>query len=188
MPAKILQGIFSRVEMTKCEAAVLQAILSKANIYGKRAKVSILCLMAITGYKRSSVYAAIASLEQERRLLRVTRRYLWHEHSAINVYEVVIPWRRDPCYDERAVMRWGKKDNRGPQRLDPNIHHADNSPKPPAHPCSEWGATRSLPPSGAPPPPPLGFSRAKAAARLGLLGCDPQSDHYTACLQAMQER
>ena len=91
----------------------------KANIYGKHARVAHEVIQAITGLARSTVYAAIARLEKIRHLLRVERKVLWPGHNAINVYHVVIPWRADPLYNERAVMGWDKSNNKGPRRPDP---------------------------------------------------------------------
>src|SRR3954451_1874366 len=71
MRASILQTIFHRVQVNKSEHLVLDVILSKANMYGKHAKVAHEVIQAITGLARSTVYAAIARLEKIHHLLRV---------------------------------------------------------------------------------------------------------------------
>jgi hypothetical protein len=100
MPHPILPPIFRRVEMTKCEATVLQAILSKANIYGAKATVAIATLAAMTGYHERSVYRAIRGygphVGLEGRLLHVDRRKIRWNWNAMNVYHVIVPWRFDP--------------------------------------------------------------------------------------------
>src|SRR6516165_4857855 len=63
MRASILARIFHRVQVNKSELLVLDAILSKANMFGKHAKVAHEVIQAITGLARSTVYAAIARLE-----------------------------------------------------------------------------------------------------------------------------
>ena len=123
MRDSILAKIFHRVQVNASERLVLDVILSKANMYGKHAKVAHEVIQAITGLARSTVYAAIARLEKILHLLRVERKVLWHCHNAINVYHVVIPWRADPLYNERKTMGWGKTNNKGPGRPDPHPKH-----------------------------------------------------------------
>src|SRR4051794_34333560 len=101
MRDSILAKIFRRVQISRAEGIVLDAILSKANLFGKHARVAHEVIEAMTGLARSTVYAAIARLEKIRHLLRVERKVLWPGHNAINIYHVVIPWRADPLYDER---------------------------------------------------------------------------------------
>jgi len=132
MRASILQTIFHRVQVNTSERLVLDVILSKANIYGKHAKVAHEVIQAITGLARSTVYAAIARLEKLRHLLRVERKVLWHCHNAINIYHVVIPWRADPLYNERRMMGWDKRYNKGPATPDPHPKHKEKSPLSPA--------------------------------------------------------
>ena len=76
MPKGILQTIFERVQVSQSEQLVLDAILAKANLYGKHAKVAHEVIQAMTGLARSTVYAAIARLEKVRHLLRVDRKLL----------------------------------------------------------------------------------------------------------------
>jgi hypothetical protein len=93
--------------MTNCESAVLQAILAKANIYGKHAKASIACLMAITGYQERSVQYATKGLRLKG-LLHVDKRWRWPGMHHINVYHVVVPWRFDPLAHPSALPYWTK--------------------------------------------------------------------------------
>jgi hypothetical protein len=132
MRASILQRIFRRVQISRTEGIVLDAILSKANIYGKHARVAHEVIQAITGLARSTVYAAIARLEKIHHLLRVERKVLWFCHNAINVYHVVIPWRADPLYNERRMMGWAKRNIKGPKSPDSNTRHEEKSPLSPA--------------------------------------------------------
>jgi hypothetical protein len=137
MRDSILQTIFRRVQVNAAERLVLDAILSKANMYGKHARVAHEVIQAITGLARSTVYAAIARLEKIRHLLRVERKVLWPGHNAINIYHVVIPWRADPLYNERKTMGWGRKNNKGPARPDPHPQQEEKSPLQPVQMCSE---------------------------------------------------
>jgi hypothetical protein len=132
MRDSILQRIFRRVQISRSEGIVLDAILSKANIYGKHARVAHEVIQAITGLARSTVYAAIARLEKIHHLLRVERKVLWYCHNAINVYHVVIPWRQDPLYNERKMMGWDKRYYKGPKSPDPHTKQEENSPAFPA--------------------------------------------------------
>ena len=132
MRASILQRFFNRVQVNKSERQVLDVILSKANMFGKHARVAHEVIQAITGLARSTVYAAIARLEKICHLLRVERKVLWPGHNAINVYHVVIPWRADPLYNERKTMGWDKRYNKGPGAPDPNTKREEKSPLSPA--------------------------------------------------------
>jgi hypothetical protein len=128
MRASILQRIFRRVQISRAEGIVLDAILSKANMFGKHARVAHEVIQAITGLSRSTVYAAIARLEKIHHLLRVERKVLWYCHNAINVYHVVIPWRADPLYNERRMMGWDKRYDKGPNSPDPHTKREKKSP------------------------------------------------------------
>ena len=121
MRDSILQRIFRRVQISRSEGIVLDAILGKANLYGKHAKIAHEAIQAITGLARSTVYAAIARLEKIHHLLRVERKVLWYCHNAINVYHVVIPWRADPLYNERRMTGWTTKNNKGVENHSCNI-------------------------------------------------------------------
>ena len=152
MRASILARIFNRVQVHKSERLVLDAILSKANMFGKHARVAHEVIQAITGLSRSTVYAAIARLEKICHLLRIERKVLWPGHNAINIYHVVIPWRQDPLYNERKRMGWDKRYNKGPGRPDPNTQREKNSPlqpaqmftkMPTAEEASRWFETKS---------------------------------------------
>src|SRR4029450_6878682 len=96
MRASIVQRIFRRVQISRAEGIVLDAILSKANMFGKHARVAYECLAAITGFSIRHVKRLVKSLIYDRQLLRVTKRVLWPGHNAINVYDVVVPWRGEP--------------------------------------------------------------------------------------------
>ena len=132
MRDSILARIFNRCQVNKSERLVLDAILSKANMYGKHAKIAHEVIQAITGLSRSTVYAAIARLEKIHHLLRVDRQVLWFCHNAINVYHVVIPWRQDPLYNERKMMGWDKRYNKGPKSPDPHTKREEKSHQAPA--------------------------------------------------------
>src|SRR5215468_10061216 len=126
MRASMIQRIFRRVQISRAEGIVLDAILSKANMFGKHARVAYECLAAITGYSLRHVKRLVKSLIVNRRLLRVTKRVLWPGHNAINVYDVVIPWRRDASWKDSALSRkpaWQAKQNdKGDTRCHPNTH------------------------------------------------------------------
>ena len=55
MRASILQRIFRRVQISRSEGIVLDAILSKANLYGKHARVAHEVILAITGLSTGTV-------------------------------------------------------------------------------------------------------------------------------------
>src|SRR5439155_10337090 len=74
MRASILQRIFRRVQISRSEGIVLDAILSKANLFGKHARVAYECLAGITGFSIRHVMRLVKSLIFERRLLRVYKR------------------------------------------------------------------------------------------------------------------
>ena len=85
MRDSILRKIFRRVQISRAEGIVLDAILSKANRFGKFAKVAYECLAGITGFSVRHVIRLVKSLIFERRLLRVAQvparstreRYPW---------------------------------------------------------------------------------------------------------------
>ena len=148
MRDSILQKIFRRVQISRSEGIVLDAILSKANLFGKHARVAYECLAGITGFSIRHVMRLVKSLIFERRLLRVYKRVLWPGHNAINVYDVVIPWRREVTYSEmgtclptgkigRAYPRQDRVNNKGDIRCHPNTHQEEKSPQIPARLCTE---------------------------------------------------
>src|SRR3989440_9833960 len=112
MRDSILRRIFRRVQISRSEGIVLDAILSKANLFGKHARVAYECLAGITGFSVRHVMRLVKALIYERRLLRVEKRVLWPGHNAIHVYDVVIPWRREVTYQApgsgRAYARQAK--------------------------------------------------------------------------------
>jgi hypothetical protein len=148
MRDSILQRIFRRVQISRAEGIILDAILSKANMFGKHARVAYECLAAITGFSIRHVMRLVKSLIYERRLLRVTKRVLWPGHNAINVYDVVIPWRREVSFTEmgsgRAYPRQDRLNNKGDKRCHPNTHTERKLPCEPARLCSEKEASEWL--------------------------------------------
>src|SRR4030095_6484622 len=126
MRASILQRIFRRVQISRSEGIVLDAILSKANMFGKHARVAYECLAAITGFSIRHVMRIVKSLIFERRLLRVYKRVLWPGHNAINVYDVVVPWRKEVSYQEMGIgripTRQDRVNNKGDKHCHPNTH------------------------------------------------------------------
>ena len=152
MRDSILRRIFRRVQISRSEGIVLDAILSKANMFGKHARVAYECLAAITGFSIRHVKRLVKSLIFERRLLRVYKRVLWPGHNAINVYDVVIPWRREVSFEKmgtglptgksgRAYPRQDRLNNKGDSACHPNTHQEEKSPYQPAHLCSEEEAS-----------------------------------------------
>ena len=65
MRASILQRIFRRVQISHSEGIVLDAILSKANLFGKHARVAYECIAAITGFSIRHVKRLVKSLIYE---------------------------------------------------------------------------------------------------------------------------
>jgi hypothetical protein len=148
MRASILQKIFRRVTLTPAEGIVLDAILSKANLFGKHAKVAYECLAAITGFSIRHVKRLVKSLIFERRLLRVYKRVLWPGHNAINVYDVVIPWRREVTFEEigrgRSYPRSDRVNNKGDRGCHPKGQTDIQIPCEPARLCTEAEASKWL--------------------------------------------
>ncbi len=136
MRASILQRIFRRVQISRSEGIVLDAILSKANLFGKHARVAYECIAGITGFSIRHVMRLVKSLIYERRLLRVDKRVLWYCHNAINVYHVVIPWRGEVSFEEMGIGRpyppKAKLNNKGDSACHPTTHQEEKSPLRPA--------------------------------------------------------
>jgi hypothetical protein len=145
MRDSILAKIFRRVQTSDSEGRVLRAILSKANLFGKHAKVAYECLAAITGFSIRHVKRLVKSLIEKRRLLRVTKRVLWPGHNAINVYDVVIPWRGEVSFSEMGIgkkyPRQDRVNNKGDRTCHPNTHHEEKSLLQPARLCTETEAS-----------------------------------------------
>jgi hypothetical protein len=152
MRDSILRKIYRRVQLSRSEGIVLDAILSKANLFGKHARVAYECLAGITGFSIRHVKRLVKSLIFERRLLRVTKRVLWPGHNAINIYDVVIPWRREVTYSEmgigRARLNRGRANagqdrvnNKGDMGCHPHTNQEEKSPQTPARLCSEEEAS-----------------------------------------------
>jgi hypothetical protein len=154
MRDSILQKIFRRVQISRSEGIVLDAILSKANLFGKHARVAYECLAGITGFSIRHVKRLVKSLIFERRLLRVEKRVLWPGHNAINIYDVVIPWRREVTYQEmgigRAYPRQDRVNNKGDIRCHPKGQSDIQIPSEPARLCSEVEASSWFTPGSAP--------------------------------------
>jgi hypothetical protein len=154
MRASILQRIFRRVQISRAEGIVLDAILSKANMFGKHARVAYECLAAITGYSLRHVKRLVKSLIYERRLLRVYKRVLWPGHNAINVYDVVIPWRHEVSFEEmgigRKTPRQDRVNNKGDMRCHPNTETNKHPLVQPARLCTEKEVSEWLKPGSAP--------------------------------------
>jgi hypothetical protein len=155
MRDSILQKIFRRVQISRSEGIVLDAILSKANLFGKRARVAYECLAGITGFSIRHVVRLVKSLIFERRLLRVEKRVLWPGHNAINVYDVVVPWRREITYQEemgsgRPYPRQDRVNNKGDMACHPKGQSDIQIPGEPARLCSEEEASSWLTPGSAP--------------------------------------
>jgi hypothetical protein len=154
MRASILQRIYRRVQVSRSEGIVLDAILSKANMFGKHARVAYECIAAITGFSVRHVKRLVKSLIYERRLLRVYKRVLWPGHNAINVYDVVIPWRREVSFEEmgvgRAYPRQDRLNNKGDMRCHPKGQTNIQIPTQPARLCTEEEASSWLTPGTLP--------------------------------------
>jgi hypothetical protein len=157
----ILQKIFRRVQVSRSEGIVLDAILSKANLFGKHARVAYECLAGITGFSVRHVIRLVKSLIFERRLLRVDKRVLWPGHNAINVYHVVVPWRREASFQEmetclptgkigRKYPRQDRLNNKGDRRCHPKGQTDIKIRCLPARLCSEQEASAWLTPGTAP--------------------------------------
>jgi hypothetical protein len=154
MRDSILQKIFRRVQISRSESIVLDAILSKANLFGKRARVAYECIAGITGFSIRHVKRLVKALIFERRLLRVEKRVLWPGHNAINVYDVVIPWRREVTYSEMGVGRAYPRQDRVNNKGDMGCHSKGQTdiqiPREPARLCTEeeasgWFTAGTLP-------------------------------------------
>jgi hypothetical protein len=155
MRASILQRIFRRVQISRSEGIVLDAILSKANLFGKHARVAYECLAGITGFSIRHVKRLVKSLIYERRLLRVYKQVLWPGHNAINLYDVVVPWRREVSFEDMGTrlpcLPAGKNgrsypisdrlNNKGDKRCHPNPHTERKIPCEPARLCTEQEAS-----------------------------------------------
>src|SRR5215217_5042520 len=154
MRDSILQRIFRRVQISRSEGIVLDAILSKANLFGKHARVAYECIAAITGFSIRHVMRLVKSLIYERRLLRVYKRVLWPGHNAINVYDVVIPWRREVSFADmgsgRAYPRQDRLNNKGDTRCHPKGQTDIKSSCEDAPFCTEKEASSWLTPGTAP--------------------------------------
>ena len=154
MRDSILQRIFRRVQISRAEGIVLDAILSKANLFGKHARVAYECLAAITGFSIRHVMRLVKSLIFERRLLRVYKQVLWPGHNAINVYDVVIPWRREVSFADmgsgRAYPRQDRLNNKGDRACHPKDQTDRQIPCQPARLCTEKEASSWLTTGSAP--------------------------------------
>src|SRR5215217_8185305 len=150
MRDSILQRIFRRVQISRSEGIVLDAILSKANLFGKHARVAYECIAAITGFSIRHVMRLVKSLIYERRLLRVYKRVLWPGHNAINVYDVVIPWRREVSFQEMGSGHKppgsSRQNNKGDRACHPKGQTDIQISCEPARLCTEAEASKWLKP------------------------------------------
>jgi hypothetical protein len=141
----ILRKIYRRVQLSRSEGIVLDAILSKANLFGKHARIAYECLAGITGFSIRHVKRLVKSLIYERRLLRVYKRVLWPGHNAINLYDVVIPWRREVTFEEmgigRVSPRQDRLNNKGDKRCHPHTQTDIQISREPARLCTEEEAS-----------------------------------------------
>jgi hypothetical protein len=62
MRDSILRRIYRRVQISRSEGIVLDAILSKANMFGKHARVAYECLAGITGFSVRHIIRLVKSL------------------------------------------------------------------------------------------------------------------------------
>jgi hypothetical protein len=151
MAESIVQRIFRRVQVSPAEGIVLDVILSKANIYGKHAKIAYECIAGITGFSERHVMRLVKSLECERRLLRVDRRVLWPGNNAINIYHVVVPWRSEVSYQDmgigRKYPRQDRLNNKGDIQCHPKGQTDIQIPCEPARLCTEQEASSWLTPA-----------------------------------------
>jgi hypothetical protein len=154
MRDSILQKIFRRVQISRSEGIVLDAILSKANLCGKHARVAYECLAGITGFSVRHVMRLVKSLIFERRLLRVEKRVLWPGHNAINVYDVIVPWRQEVTFSDMGISRpyprQDKQNNKGDMGCHPKGQSDRQIPYQPARLCTEQEASAWLNPGSAP--------------------------------------
>jgi hypothetical protein len=154
MPISIVQRIFRRVQIPPAHGKVLDAILSKANIYGQRAKVAYPALAAMTGFSERHVIRIVKALVCEYRLVRVDKRVLWPGHNRINIYHVVIPWRGDISYQDlgrgRNPPAQYRQNNKGDRPCHPNPYQGEKSLAPPARPCSKEEASAWFKPGSDP--------------------------------------
>src|SRR5215211_7576456 len=154
MRDSILRRIYRRVQVSRSEGIVLDAILSKANLFGKHARVAYECLAAITGFSIRHVMRLVKSLIYERRLLRVYKQVLWPGHNAINVYDVVIPWRQEVSFADmgsgRSYPISDRLNNKGDRACHPKDQTDIKIPCQPARLCTEKEASSWLTTGSAP--------------------------------------
>jgi hypothetical protein len=154
MRDSILQKIFKRVQISRSEGIVLDAILSKANLFGKHARVAYECIAGITGFSVRHVIRLVKSLIYERRLLRVYKRVLWPGHNAINVYHVVVPWRREVSFEDMGIGRAYPRQDRVNNKVDKTCHTKGQTDikisREPARLCTEQEASKWLKPGSDP--------------------------------------
>ena len=154
MRDSILQRIFRRVQISRSEGIVLDAILSKANLFGKHARVAYECIAAITGFSIRHVIRLVKSLIYERQLLRVYKQVLWPGHNAINIYDVVVPWRREVSYADmgsgKPYPRQDRLNNKGDMGCHPKGQTDKNPLAQPARLCTEAQASEWLTPGTLP--------------------------------------
>lgn len=160
MSASSLAHMFSRMQTSPAECAILNAILSVCNIFGERGKLAFAAMAAISGYSERHCQRCVYRLEAKH-LLRVQRGWRWTlGKSTINVYTVVCPWRREISYPD--VLRKKQARQQAPPKYDMRRRahslHTDLPPtpqvpavlRPPCDLCTEAEATRWYVPGSAP--------------------------------------
>ena len=79
-------------------------------------------LSLMTGYSLRHVKRIVKALIYERRLLRVTKRVLWPGRNAINVYDIVVPWRREVTFEEMGIGKKYPRQDRVNSKGDKTCH------------------------------------------------------------------
>ena len=144
MRDSILQKIFRRVQISRSEGIVLDAILSKANLYGKHARVAYECL---AGDHRAFPSGMSNGCQIPRSLRRATpagiKQVLWPGHNAINVYRCGCALALGKsAYQEMGSgrpTRQDKQNNKGDSGLSPKHPTKKKNPLPPLHVCALKG-------------------------------------------------
>jgi hypothetical protein len=138
-------------KMSRAETIVLNAIRSKADIDGNRAKVDYDGLADMTGFSRRHVMRVVKSLIFERQRLRVDKRVIKPGHNAINVYHVVTPLHQEVTAAEGgASLSTGKigtkrekpdrLNNKGDRICHPHSQTTNNIPLSPTRATDKTGS------------------------------------------------
>jgi hypothetical protein len=100
-------------------------------MFGKHARVAYECLAAITGYSIRHVKRLVKALIVERRLLRVYKRRLWPGRNAINIYDVVVPWRGEVGFADMGIGNKYPRQDRLNNKGDKTCHPKSQTDKNP---------------------------------------------------------